>query len=106
MLRLLTALIGCSTKPLDRLDVVLLHALTLIIHEAKVALPISIALVGRSAIPLDRLGVHSKNKALFFFTPGAYSIVLIFANFRPGAYSVVLIYISAEPVPGVLISGI
>ena len=50
--------------------------------------------------------LDSKNKALFFFTPGAYSIVLIFANFRPGAYSVVLIYISAEPVPGVLISGI
>ena len=50
--------------------------------------------------------LDSKNKALFFFTPGAYSIVLIFANFRPGAYSVVLIYISAEPVPIVLISGI
>ena len=50
--------------------------------------------------------LDSKNKALFFFTPGAYSIVLIFANFRPRAYSVVLIYISAEPVPIVLISGI
>ena len=50
--------------------------------------------------------LDSKNKALFFFTPEAYSIVLIFANFRPGAYSVVLIYIFAESVPLVLISGI
>ena len=41
----------------NRLGIVLLHALALLIHEAQTALCTSMALVGCSATPLDRLGV-------------------------------------------------
>ena len=47
-----------------------------------------------------------RTKRYFFSHQEHTRLFLFFANFRPGAYSVVLIYISAEPVPGVLISGI